>query len=180
MKKIIMLSVVLIVVMGCKDNSDGKEPSGDQASIFDRSFKDYTEIDQLKEYEKVVDTVLYVEGNYNPAYRISQLEEGEKTLILFTRISVDEEDLSNISYTPVDTLHIDELDQNEFLTIGYCNINNEKAEELIAVIERTEEMSTQNIHKLWRANSNTEKIEELTDMEGVECWNENYSQSSSR
>lgn len=85
-----MLIIFPIVVMSCKNSSDEKSGAEDQSSICQGSFEDYTEIDHLKNYEKISGTAIYLEGNYEPAYRITQLKEREKTLILFKRISVDD------------------------------------------------------------------------------------------
>lgn len=96
-------------------------------------------------------------------------------LILLKSISLDSKNENRI-FTILDTLVIPNMDKHELITIGYCQINNGKEESLIAITEKTGSLKIQNIKKVWKANTTSEKIEQVNNLNGIECWNELFDQ----
>lgn len=160
-----------MLLTGCKSANEEQRSDSDEKSIFSRSFQDFPEIDFLNDYQKVSDTSIYGES-YIPQYKITRFKKENHTLILFRRITLDNKRKEH--YTIVDTIQLALLPSNQHLTIGYCEKEGINNEGLIAVIEVTENLTTENIQRAWRANIDTEKIESLDDVQGFKCWNEFY------
>lgn len=72
----------------------------------------------------------------------------------------------------VDTLQIKNLNQNQWIAIGYCEMENTLMEELIGIVEKTEKDTIQKINKVWKANTQLNKIEPVKNLEKIICLNE--------
>jgi hypothetical protein len=70
---------------------------------------------------------------------------------------------------------INNLDEYELLTIGYCQENEKEDESLIIIIKKTDRLKIQNIKKVWRANTATNKIEIVNNLNHINCFNEWFS-----
>ena len=75
--------------------------------------------------------------------------------MVFSDISLDSD--YNRSYEILDILIIPNTNKPEFITIGYCQINEDNDENLIAVVDKTDSISVQNIKKVWKANTVSKK-----------------------
>jgi len=159
-----VLCIFLIVSCnGINKNSD------DLADFSKIKYSNYKEIDFLKDYVKMSDTA-YVKSGNQVTHRITELKKDDKTVILFSKITVDTQDSE--SYTLLDTLHIKKLNENLMITIGYCNVENYLVEEVIAVVEKTDSDSIKKIEKVWKANSQTNTIEPVKKTSDISCINE--------
>ena len=70
------------------------------------------------------------------------------------------------------SLAIPDLKNTEFITIGYCQLNQNLDENLIAIVTKTDSMNIQRITKVWRANTTTNSIEVVNNLNGINCFNE--------
>lgn len=68
------------------------------------------------------------------------------------------------------------MNKLELITIGYCQINENSEENLIAIVDKTDSLKIQNIRKVWRANVSTNKIEIADNLNGINCFNEWFSE----
>jgi hypothetical protein len=142
-------------------------------SIIGMEFQYFKQIDKLVDYTKVSDTTIY-ENNLDPKHGILHLRNQINNLIIFKSISRDS--IENIIYKISDTLIIKSLNKPELITIGYCQINEDNNENIIAIIEKTDSIKVQNIKKAWKANTTSSKIEIINKLDGINCWNEYYTE----
>ncbi|PHR96122.1 MAG: hypothetical protein COA80_09345 [Leeuwenhoekiella sp.] len=159
-----LVLLVLAIFFNCK-NTD----KNISESIITKEFTDFNQIEPLLNYNKVSDTVLYGNRNF-PGFGILHLQKENGDLILFNKITLDS--FQNRTYTILDTLAIQNLKQNEFITIGYCEFENEQNENLIAIVDKTDSISIEHINAAWQVNTVTQKIESITDLSSIKCVNE--------
>lgn len=164
--KNVFFILILVSLISCGNSSLKKNHSIIGMESKSRNFK---EINQLKNYIKVIDTTIF-EDNIDPKYGILHLKNESNHLIIFKGIATDSAE--NVTYKILDTLSISNLEKAEFITIGYCFLNNDNDENIIAIVEKTDSLKIQNIKKFWRANTTSEKIELSTNLNGINCFNE--------
>ena len=167
MRKLALIFILSLLSLSCKNS--GKSDSHKENEGLDQAYSDYKELALLKDYYKISDTS-YVKNGIEPTHRITQLQKNNETLILFNKISFDKE--YQEVYRIIDTLKINDLKSNTFVTIGYCENNNLLPEEIIAIVEKTNNDTIQKIIKAWRANSNSQKIEKIEDLNNLICLND--------
>lgn len=170
MRKIYNIFLILLLLAACKEKTEEKPAEMSESSIFGRSYQDYTEIGSLKDYQKVSDTVIYGEA-YEPGFRLTGLKNENHNLVLFSTISLDEK--RNQNYKIMDTLVVTNLQPNEFISIGYCQNEFIDDQEIISVVEETDNQFVEKINRAWRANVETGEFEKLP-VEGIDCWNEHF------
>ena len=135
-----------------------------------RNFKD---IHQLKKFVKVNDTTIY-ENNLENKYGILHLKNESKNLVIFKGILTDS--LDNVTYKILDTLSISNLKKPEFITINYCNLKNDNEANIIAIVDKTDSLKIKNIKTVWRANTTSDKIERENKLNGINCFNEFFTE----
>ena len=164
-KLLILLSIISITC--CKEKKN--------ESIIGLQFRDYKKIEQLANFEKVSDTSFY-DIDFEPKYRILHLNNEKKDFVIYANIWYDSDLKRN--YKVLDTLTFPNLDNNEKVTIGYCEIDlkNQSNGNLIALVENidSQNMFIQRIKEVWVANPHSEKIETIKDFDKVDCINEWY------
>ena len=136
--------------------------------VEEKSFTDYRELESFKNYEKVSDTAFAVSG-YDNTHRITFLRNKKTTMILFSEVSLD--DMRREHYRLLDTLQLAEINPHR-VTIGYCYKENLHEEQIIGIVERVEGIHIINLLRAWKADTQTGRIEELKDLEGIKCLNE--------
>lgn len=162
--KNLFLVLTLIIFVSCNNQTEKNNNS-----IIGIKFQNYNQINQLKNYTKVSDTVIY-ENNTDPKCGILHLRDKKSNLVVFKGISHDATE--KITFEILDTLIIPNSSKPEFITIDYCRINEANNENLIAVVDKTDSLLIQNIKKAWKANTVSEKIESLNNIQGINCYNE--------
>ena len=158
------LILITVVLLRCNNQTD--KPNN---SIIGMTFQNYKQINQLKDYTKISDTIID-EKNIDPKYGIIHLRDDTNNLVVFSDISLDSND--NRSYEILDTLIIPNTNKSEFVTIGYCQIHEDDDQNLIAVVDKTDSITVQNIKKVWKANTVSKKIEFINNLTGINCINE--------
>lgn len=157
----LLLIILPCILLSCENNL-----TIDNDSIIGKEFEQFKEINLLSDYTKVSDTAIYGK-NIEAKYGILHLRDKEKNLIVFKNISLDSD--RNRVFKILDTLVIPNSFRTELITIGYCYINNASKENIITLVSNTE---LPKIKKAWIANMESDKIEVITDLNGIECFNE--------
>lgn len=168
--KNLLFILTLLFLVSCDDKTDKENHS-----IIGLEFQNFNQIKKLDNYTKVSDTVIY-ENNLEPKHGILHLRNQTKNLLIFKSISRDS--IEHITYKILDTLIIENLDKSELITIGYCQINEDNDENLIAFIDNTKSFKVETIKKVWRANTTSNKIE-IINTDGVQCFNEFFRNNNS-
>lgn len=166
--KNLLIILILLTLISCGNNINKKNHS-----IIGMEFQYFKQIDKLAGYTKVSDTTIY-ENNLDPKHGILHLRNQINNLIIFKSISRDS--IENIIYKISDTLIIKSLNKPELITIGYCQMNEDNNENIIAIIEKTDSIKVQNIKKAWKANTTSNKIEIINKLDGINCWNEYHTE----
>lgn len=171
MKRLLFLFTV-ISILSCNEKHT--------ESIVGIQFKDYRNLDQLAGFEKVSDTSFFDNDN-GTALGLLHLKNDKKDLVIYARIQPDSE--NKRIYKVLDTLSLSR-GEDERLTIGYCEIDlkNSSKGNLIALVKNTDNknMFIKNIKDAWVANPNTKKIEELKNIDELDCFNETYDGEESK
>ena len=164
MEKLTLFLVLLIV--SCNHSNSNPD---DKVNLFNTPYSDFKNISFLKDYEKISDTS-FSKAGYDPTHRITELQKNDKKLILFSKIELDSN--RREIYSVLDTLQINRLTQDQVLTIGYCEVENSLMEEIIAIFYRTDprQRKIYRIHKAWKANAESNKIEPIRNSEVKFCW----------
>lgn len=164
----ILVVIALLTIIACK-NSEHES----QHSLIGKEFKSFSEIIELQKFNKVSDTVVY--GTHeNPKHSILHLNNDMQNLILFNSIAIESSNTKRLLKI-LDTLTIPDLKNSEFITIGYCQLNENNDENLIAIVTKTDSLNIQHIKKVWRANTTTNIIEVVNNLNGINCFNEKFS-----
>ncbi len=167
MKRLLFILTSLILF------SCGNKTSKKNHSIIGMEFKKFNEIEGLSNYSKISDTTVYG-NNSEPKHGILHLRDKKNNLIILKSITLDSKNENRI-FKVLDTLIIPNLNKPELITIGYCQINENNDENLIAIVDKTDSLKIQNIRKVWRANTSTKKIEIVENLSGINCFNEWFS-----
>ena len=133
-------------------------------------FQKFNQIEQLSNYTKISDTVVYG-NNSEPKHGILHLRDKINNLIVLKSVTLDSKNENRI-FKILDTLIIPNLSKPELITIGYCQLNKNMDENLIAIVDKTDSLLIQNINKVWRADTTTGKIENVNELSGINCLNE--------
>ena len=161
----LLVVIALLTLIAC-----GNSEHESQHSLIGIEFKSFSEIAELQKFSKVSDTVVY--GTYvDPKHSILHLNNDTQNLILFNSVAIESSNTKKLVKV-LDTLAIPDLKNTEFITIGYCQLNQNMDENLIAVVTKTDSMNIQRITKVWRANTTTNSIEVVNNLNGINCFNE--------
>ncbi|TWO33942.1 hypothetical protein E1J38_003975 [Seonamhaeicola sediminis] len=166
--KNLLFVLISLILFSCGNKTNKKNHS-----IIGMEFQKFKEIERFSNYSKISDTVVY--GNYSePKHGILHLRNKKINLIIFKSINFDSENENRI-FRILDTLVIPKLNKHEVITIGYCQRNDNNNENLIAIVEKTDSLKIRNIRKVWTANTNTNKIEIVNNLNRINCFNEWFS-----
>ena len=187
MKKI-SIFIVIFLTFSCSDSKRKKEPERLQIkekgiiilkskqtekSIFDIVFRKIEDVEYFKDFQMNSGTVLNY-GNSEWKYASSVLQNKNKRIITLEKIIETGE--SQSKFQILDTLHINNLTENEFISIGICEKNGKVDSRIITIIERPENAfnlkTFSEIKRAWKANFKTEKIEKISKIKGIRCMNE--------
>ena len=135
------------------------------------SYTHFEELEEFRDFEKVSDTSFYASG-YDPTHRVTHLRKGERTVILFSKISLNEQ--RQEQYTLLDTLNIPSPNQPLYISIGYCYRDDLDEELVIALVGSTAKQDIQNLEQAWKADIATQQILEIEQLNGIKCINEHH------
>jgi hypothetical protein len=104
---------------------------------------------------------------------LTQIRKKSKTVILFSKINLNyEADEVKRTFTLLDTIQINSLDDNNFITIGYCELEGLVPEQIISLVKKSKKKYLDLIIKSWKVNDKTMKIEKIADISIMKCINE--------
>lgn len=171
MRRVIFI-LCLACAYSCQDNPKNSKTEGTEDSLLTTTFRDYREIGMLSDYKKISDTFIFT-GGFEDDYRLLRLRENNKDLVLFYEV-VDRDSIivNNFSYRVLDTLHITDIKEDEYLSIGNCYHEAFYQGEIISLVKKTDSLQVQSIVKAWRANPESGSLEVLEEFEGIICLNE--------
>jgi len=197
MNKLIIFLFALLII-GCKKNqsndieteviSDVKETplapdiiqptkTNDSITIFDIVYRDIKNIEYFNDFDMNSGTVVnYKESKWE--YALVEMQHKNKRIIILEKIIETGKPKKN--YKILDTIHINNLTENEFTSVGICYDNDKEDSRIFTIINGNVnanhfdiELFT-NIKRAWKANLETAKIEEVSDIKGISCMNEGY------
>lgn len=171
MKRILVV-LILTLAFSCSKSKTKKES---EKTIFNQVVERIESLDCFKNFEMNSGTVLNYE-KIEWKYASTVLQSENKRVVTFEEII--KSGISENKFQILDTIHINNLSEKEFISVGICENNGKSDSRIIALIERPEndydlEKFTK-IKKAWRANFETKKIEEIKNKKEIECINESY------
>ncbi|WP_298289127.1 hypothetical protein [uncultured Lutibacter sp.] len=151
------------------------EPEKTKETIFDIVFRKIEDVEYFKDFEKNSATVINYENSKWEYVFVEMQKQNNRIIVLEKIIETGE---PKKKYQILDTIHVNNITEKEFVSIGVCQ-NNEKVDSRIfAIIERTENDFDleyySKIKKAWKANLDNKKIEKMSEINGITCMNEGY------
>ena len=165
--KNLLFILSFLILASCSKQSAKKNDS-----VIGIEFQKFNQIKQLSNYTKISDTTVY-SNNIVDKHGILHLRNKTNNLVILNSISLDPKNENRI-FKILDTLIIPNRNKPELITIGYCQMNKDLNESLIAIVDKTDSLFIQNIKQVWKANTISEKIESVNDLNGMNCFNEWY------
>lgn len=167
---IITIFIITITLFGCNEVGNKSNP------LYGKVFRDIEEIPELKNYKDIGGAVInsnkYENGDYR--FGIAQLRnKNNQICILEEFIKSDIE--GQVKYKILDTIQIQNIKGDEFVT--YCNCRKDKTwdYEIIALVNADEETEFYNkIITVWRADTKTGKIYKINNTKDIDCMNEGF------
>lgn len=168
MKKVILFLIGAVLLLQCKKEV---EPNKGTDTVFKHSFRKYDELDFLRGYTKVRDTSIWAGDVRGPSHRVTHFQKNTGQIIVFSKVKPVNNDKEEIRVL-LDTLEIFDLEAGEYITIGYCYNNKDFEEQIIAVVDSTENDTIENIKRMWKADLVSEKIRPIADSGQFTCFRE--------
>lgn len=177
MKKLLFI-LSMVFLMGCQNNKQAEKTAAEDL-LFKTTFSDYKELEALADYEKEIDTSVHMGGSQDD-YRLMNLRKNDDYLVFFYKVTEwDKQENSPVAYRAIDTIHVKNVKEDEWVSVGYCYHEDYYEGEVIALVKSTADNELAEIIKAWRANVESEKIEELKSAEGLKCLNEFFESDNS-
>lgn len=167
--KNLLFILASLILFSCGNKTNKKNHS-----IIGMEFQKFNEIERLSSYSKISDTIVYG-NNSEPKHGILHLRDKKNNLIILKSITLDSKNENRI-FKILDTLIIPNLNKPKLITIGYCQTNKDNDENIIAIVDKTDSLKIQNIRKVWKADTSTNKIEIVNNLSGINCLNEWFSE----
>jgi hypothetical protein len=143
--------------------------------ILNKEYKNYDDVIKSNGFIRVSDTSFTLS---NSDYKLTQIRKKSKTIILFSKINLKyQSNEVNESFTLLDTLQINSLDNNNFVTIGYCELDGLIPEQIISLVKKSKKEYLEMIIKSWKVNEKTMRIEKIIDVSKIKCINEHFESS---
>lgn len=144
-------------------------------TIFDFVFRNIEDLEYFKDFKKNSGTVINYE-NSKWEYAFIEMQKQSNRIIILERIIETGEPKKK--YQILDTIHINNIPENEFISVGVCQDNGRIDSRIFAIIERVESDFDleyySNIKKAWKANLENKKIEKMSEVTEITCMNESY------
>ena len=151
------------------------EPEGKHESIFEIVFRKIEDVEYFKDFVMNSATVINYEDS-KWEYAFIEVQNQNKRIIIFERIIETGKPEKN--HQILDTIHINDISKNEFISIGLCQNNEKEDSRIFSIIERTEDDFDleyySKIKSAWRVNLETKKIEKMAEISEITCMNEGY------
>lgn len=149
--------------------------SESKKTIFDVVFRNINDLKQFEDFEMNSGTVIdYDKSEWEFAFL--EIQHQNKHIVILEKIIETGEPKKN--YQILDTIHINDLKETEFISIGSCQNKGKPDARILTIIDRADvgfevEYYTK-IKRAWKANLLTGKIEKISDIKGIVCTNDGY------
>ena len=166
MKRYLFSLCVICTFSACKNsNSEGTSLLSKDPSIFDQTFSDYKEIPALQAYSKVSDTTFLTEPDMKE-YRITEIKNDTSHIVMFNELSHNAE--NNEVNTILDTLSLENMQEGEFISIGYCDYQGMQMPQIITKFNMKND-SLSEIKRAWLANPSKMAFERIYELDSIGC-----------
>ena len=168
----ILIILIVFLTFSCSNSKQEKES---KKTIFNEVFRDIENLEYFKNFEMNSANVLNY-GKNEWKYAATVMQSENKRIITLEKIIETGE--SQSKFQILDTIHINNLSEKEFISVGICENNGKADSRIIALIERfendyeLEKFTT--IKRVWKANFDTQKIEKIEKIGKIACMNEDY------
>ncbi len=170
MKNLLFL-LSTVFFMGCQNNKQAERTAAEDP-FFATTFSDYKEFEALADYEKEIDTSVYM-GGLQDFYRLMNLRKNDDYLVLFYKVTEwDKQENYPVAYQVIDTIHVKNVKEDEWVSVGYCYHEDYYEGEVIASVRGRGDSELVEIMEAWRANPESGSVEALEEFEGITCLNE--------
>ncbi len=139
-------------------------------------YRDPKEVAQFKNYRNMGGSVIenYKDTSLNYEFGIAHFSDSVKNILTFERIII-ESDNPQPKYKILDTINIDNIKENQYITFCKCRQDSIIDPQIIALVipEDDKEIYTK-ILRAWRADTKTGKIKLIRNTKRINCINESY------
>src|SRR6266446_4215147 len=167
----ILTSLLLIIILtGCERFGNRQNP------LYGVIYRDTKEVAQFKNYKdiggSVIGNIKDKSGDYE--FGISYLTDSVRNILTFEKF-VREPNNPQPKYLILDTINIDQLKENEYITFCDCRQDTISDPEIIAIVIADDNKEYYyKIVKAWRADTKTGRITIIKNTKGINCINEGY------
>jgi len=144
-------------------------------NIFDIVYRKIEDIEYFNGFDKQSGSVINNEKNEWEYAFVEMKNQNNRIIILEKIIETGKPDKN---YQILDTIHINNVTEKEFISIGVCLNNGKVDSRIFAIIERTENDFNleyySKVKRAWKANLENKKIEKMSEIKEITCNNEGY------
>jgi hypothetical protein len=162
---ILLTLIILTTLFGCNNIGNTDNP------MFGKIYRNATELPEFKGYQEmggsVIESTRNAEGHYELGF--SYLQKKDSHIVILEEI-VQSDKKGEVMYKILDTIHVQHVKEDQFLTFVACSHDenfNEKLIVLVSVINDT--VSDYKVVKAWLADTKTGRIKALADTKGINC-----------
>jgi hypothetical protein len=102
-------------------------------------------------------------------YGLAEVQDSTAQMIWLERF-INRDQQGKVTYQVIDVLKLPPISKSQILVRSFCWVNGKRDREIIAIVEATDTEFRTTIHRAWRANIKTEKIEPMSP-KGIACEN---------
>ncbi|MFN3755182.1 hypothetical protein [Flavobacterium sp.] len=184
-----VLLLSILVFQSCKKTEEPEIPAEEIVAIdslvtekpgglYGTIYRNISEVPGLNDYEKQRGAVIDKNKDSNGDFKYGLSQYGnDKNYVIVLEELVREPNNPKSKYKILDTLNINKLNIDEFITFYNCRLNQETDSEIIAIVKSQGNDGIEyfnNIIKAWRADTKTQRIVPIKDLKGIDCINEGY------
>ena len=147
-----------------------------QNPLYGIIYRDNNEVLQLKNFKEVGGSVMdgFTDNLGNYKFGISEFINNTKHILTFEQL-IKEPDKPKSKFKILDTLNIDVIDRNGYVSYCTCRQDTIFDYEIIALVIADEDKEFYNkIIKAWRADTKTGTILPIQNLAGINCVNPGY------
>ncbi|MCB0838421.1 MAG: hypothetical protein KDD99_17235 [Bacteroidetes bacterium] len=159
--QILSISLLIFILAGCAVDSNENPYKG-------IVFGDLNELPDFQNYKFTGGTV--ADGDYTFSSYIDTLTS--RRLVVHSR-SIEIDGGKQMEYELLDLLYLDPLPENQYISHGSCELNEEWNKLIVVVYEFELTEYYTNIIKAWKIDESTRKFVEFP-IEGIRCYNDGY------
>lgn len=162
--------IVIFISVGCNSQTLNKKTSEQlttENSIFSKKYRELNEFECFKDYEHISSAIIGENNGFD--FSLTQIRKNDLNILIFNKVYPGPKS----TYEILDTLQIQNLSKNEYISFQLCRKDTINDSEIIAIVINDDSEYYNKIIKSWRANRKTGKICAI-DIIGIDCLNEGY------